>query len=137
MAKADYYATLGVKKDANAEDIKKAYRKLAMKYHPDRNPGNKQAEKKFKALKIAMMEGMSPSLSAERQGEIEAEILKRHAVPQHVVGDDEDAELLRRPLRPDQPHVHDGQRGQIHHGPAHRSVPWVDPKNPGHATSSG
>ena len=53
MAKADYYATLGVKKDANAEDIKKAYRKLAMKFHPDRNPGNKQAEKKFKDVSEA------------------------------------------------------------------------------------
>ncbi|HEX9798987.1 MAG TPA: molecular chaperone DnaJ [Thermoanaerobaculia bacterium] len=51
--KADYYATLGVKKDASAEDIKKAYRKLAMKYHPDKNPGNKTAEKKFKDLSEA------------------------------------------------------------------------------------
>jgi len=46
----DYYKTLGVKKDATAEEIKKAYRKLAMKYHPDRNPGNKEAEEKFKEI---------------------------------------------------------------------------------------
>ena len=48
MAKQDYYATLGVAKDANADDLKKAYRKLAMQYHPDRNPGDAAAEAKFR-----------------------------------------------------------------------------------------
>jgi molecular chaperone DnaJ len=48
MAKQDYYATLGVAREAGADDIKKAYRKLAMQFHPDRNPGDKQAEAKFK-----------------------------------------------------------------------------------------
>jgi len=52
-AKQDYYATLGVARDAGGEDIKKAYRKLAMQFHPDRNPGDKQAESKFKEVNEA------------------------------------------------------------------------------------
>jgi len=49
----DYYATLGVKKSASEEDIRKAFRKLARKYHPDVNPGDKSAEEKFKAISEA------------------------------------------------------------------------------------
>src|SRR5258707_9072337 len=51
--KKDYYEILGVKKSASAEEIRKAFRKLASKYHPDVNPGDKSAEEKFKALSEA------------------------------------------------------------------------------------
>jgi molecular chaperone DnaJ len=53
MAKQDYYTILGVERGAGAEEMKKAYRKLAMQYHPDRNPGNPKAEAKFKELNEA------------------------------------------------------------------------------------
>lgn len=50
MAERDYYSILGVKRDADATEVKKAYRKLAIQYHPDRNPDNPEAEEKFKEL---------------------------------------------------------------------------------------
>ncbi len=53
MAKQDYYATLGVERGASADEMKKAYRRLAMQYHPDRNPGDAKAEAKFKELNEA------------------------------------------------------------------------------------
>src|SRR5207244_12902210 len=53
MAEKDYYDILGVKKSATEEEIKKAYRNLAKKHHPDRNKGNKEAENKFKEISEA------------------------------------------------------------------------------------
>ena len=53
MAKQDYYQTLGVSKSASAAEIKKAYRKKAIKYHPDKNPGDSKAEERFKEISEA------------------------------------------------------------------------------------
>ena len=50
MAKSDYYELLGIKKGATEDEIKKSYRKLAVTYHPDKNPGDKSAEDKFKEI---------------------------------------------------------------------------------------
>lgn len=69
MSKEDYYATLGVARDASAADIKKAYRKKAMKYHPDRTEGDKAAEEKFK--------------TATEAYEVLSDEQKRHAYDQY------------------------------------------------------
>lgn len=53
MSKSDYYELLGASRDASADELKKAYRKMAMKYHPDKNPGDKEAEHKFKEINEA------------------------------------------------------------------------------------
>ena len=53
MGKEDYYSVLGVKEDASEAEIKKAYRKLALKFHPDKNPGDKKAEERFKQISEA------------------------------------------------------------------------------------
>ena len=53
MAKRDYYEVLGVDKNASDADVKKAFRRIAMKYHPDRNPDSKDAEDKFKEAQEA------------------------------------------------------------------------------------
>jgi molecular chaperone DnaJ len=53
VKKRDYYEVLGVNRDASEEEIRKSYRKLAMKFHPDRNPDSKDCEEKFKEAKEA------------------------------------------------------------------------------------
>lgn len=50
VAKKDYYEVLGISKTASGEEIKKAYRRLAIQFHPDRNQGNKEAEERFKEI---------------------------------------------------------------------------------------
>ncbi|KUK37338.1 MAG: Chaperone protein DnaJ, partial [Thermodesulfobacterium commune] len=53
MSYKDFYEILGVPRNASQEEIKRAYRRLALKYHPDKNPGNKEAEEKFKEISEA------------------------------------------------------------------------------------
>jgi len=64
-SKRDYYEVLGVARDATADQIKSAYRKAAMQYHPDRNPGNKEAEERFKELNEAYQVLSDPERRAQ------------------------------------------------------------------------
>ncbi|MBD7913998.1 molecular chaperone DnaJ [Clostridium sp. Sa3CUN1] len=73
MANKDYYATLGLEKGASDEEIKKAFRKLAIKYHPDKNQGNKEAENKFKEINEAYQVLSDPEKKAtyDRYGTVD------------------------------------------------------------------
>src|SRR5579875_2232304 len=86
----DPYTLLGVKRDASAEDIRRAYRKLAKKNHPDLNPGNKAAEERFKAIAGAYDLLSDPDKRARfDRGEIDAsgqERPERHFYRQHAEG---------------------------------------------------
>ena len=67
MADRDYYEVLGVERDASPEALKKAYRKLALQFHPDKNPGDEQATERFKeaaeayGVKAVMMTALKPA----------------------------------------------------------------------------
>ena len=64
MTKRDFYEILGVSRSATSDEIKSSYRKMAMKYHPDRNPGDKEAEEKFKEAAEAYEALMDPQKRA-------------------------------------------------------------------------
>jgi curved DNA-binding protein CbpA len=69
MAYKDYYQVLGLGKDVSPDDIKKAFRKLAVKHHPDKNPGNKDAEEKFKEINEAYaVETIGPARQSRHPG---------------------------------------------------------------------
>src|ERR1041385_517348 len=95
MAEKDLYSILGVTRDASADELKKAYRKLARRYHPDVNPGNKQSEERFKEISQAHdilsdpekrklydqfgMEGLQAGFDAGRARAYEVWASRRHA----------------------------------------------------------
>ena len=67
MSKRDFYEVLNVPRTADADTIKKAYRKMAMQFHPDRNPGNKDAEESFKNARQALVHATNASPAARKK----------------------------------------------------------------------
>lgn len=87
MSELDYYEILGVNKTCSAEELKKSYRKLAMQYHPDRNPDDKDAEEKFKQINGAHETLSDPSKRAKYDEKLEAKMRSQR--------ESEDAERYR------------------------------------------
>ena len=83
MAKQDFYEILGVAKSADADELKRAYRKLAMQYHPDRNAGDKSAEQKFKDIS-EVVERANKSLYGLAAAVWTKDITKAHAIADGV-----------------------------------------------------
>ena len=86
MVSKDFYKTLGIEKNATSEDIKKAYRKLALQYHPDKNKGDKIAEEKFKAVNEANSVLIDPEKRKlyDQYGEQWEQVQGGHDAPAHV-----------------------------------------------------
>ena len=80
MSKRDYYEVLGVDRDISEKDLKKAYRRVAMKYHPDRNPGDDVAEEKFKEASVIFSATYS-AISLVAAEAVVAAVVARSAVP--------------------------------------------------------
>ena len=90
----DYYKILGIEKNASVDEIKKAYRKLALKYHPDRNPNNKQAEEKFKKISEAYAV-LSDSEKRHQYDNFGSEDFKRHYTQEDIFRNFDLNEILR------------------------------------------
>ncbi|MFN0059874.1 MAG: DnaJ C-terminal domain-containing protein [Planctomycetota bacterium] len=94
----NYYDVLGVKQDATDDEIKKAYRKLALKHHPDKNKGNKDAETRFKELAVAYETLSAPQKRAEYDAVLKGGAARRSGAERAAAGDDADWERADRSM---------------------------------------